>query len=729
VDYLSLDRHRAAPGASPPLIRTTGARPTAAIQEGTVVRLPTVRLPKGRLPKGRLPKGLAGKVRLPQGSSLRKPAVLALVVVLLGGSAIFGLTADQMNRTPTGTTQDPALAEFDPVRASYESNLLAEEKLKLALGFYDQLRTNATRAGTGYNAKPDYDKMNQQLAEVQTAITDAEKAYNNAKASYDKAKQENASLRAKGQAPSKAQLQAEADLKAAVTYTEANSKRAKQFATVATQLKQEAGTVYAQASKQPGGLAAGQPGTSGGTDTGALLGGVVPDSGTTGQTPGANGTLTPNTGTQTPSAGGLTPSGSARQPATIGGGRSEADVNEERLEAQRKAIEANNEILRQQQAAAQELLAAQEAARNGAADAADAYPAWVLDPSKADERDATPDPKKPADKTPRPKPGKKQPKPKPQPKPDPAPEPEKPLSPEELFELRKQQLTATEAERKKLRDDPEVTAFVAQLKGFTKVLDDRVTLLMDAATPATVQLESAKTAEAAAVAALAAANDALAKAGQTPGADVAALQADVAAKTTARDQAVAARAAAEAAFNAVKAEMDNAKTQAAQAHELERPLPTLKDGDPLPATVDEALTAWVASLAERKKLFDSTTQSLADTEKARKALEDAIVAAEKLAADAAKDPSITNEQIQAAREDALLKEKGAKDAEASSLNVLRMTVDASDAAWLKGLAWAKLQTPATDTPVQAQVPAPVDTAAGTAPTPVAGTEAPAPAAG
>jgi hypothetical protein len=215
---------------------------------------------------------------------------------------------------------------------------------------------------------------------------------------------------------------------------------------------------------------------------------------------------------------------------------------------------------------------------------------------------------------------------------------------------------------------------------------------MDAATPATVQLESAKTAEAAAVAALAAANDALAKAGQTPGADVAALQADVAAKTTARDQAVAARAAAEAAFNAVKAELDNAKTQAAQAHELERPLPTLKDGDPLPATVDEALAAWVASLAERKKLFDSTTQSLADTEKARKALEDAIVAAEKLAADAAKDPSITNEQIQAAREDALLKEKGAKDAEASSLNVLRMTVDASDAAWLKGLAWAKLQT-------------------------------------
>jgi hypothetical protein len=145
VDYLSLDRHSCGPRGIPTLIRASGARPTAAIQEGTVVRLPTVRLPKGRLPKGRLPKGLAGKVRLPQSSSLRKPAVLALVVVLLGGSAIFGLTADQMNRTPTGTTQDPALAEFDPVRASYESNLLAEEKLKLALGFYDQLRTNATR--------------------------------------------------------------------------------------------------------------------------------------------------------------------------------------------------------------------------------------------------------------------------------------------------------------------------------------------------------------------------------------------------------------------------------------------------------------------------------------------------------------------------------------------------------------------------------------------------------
>jgi hypothetical protein len=685
------------------------------------VRLPTVRLPKGRLPKGRLPKGLAGKARLPQGSSLRKPAVLALVVVLLGGSAIFGLTADQMNRTPTGTTQDPALAEFDPVRASYESNLLAEEKLKLALGFYDQLRTNATRAGTGYNAKPDYDKMNQQLAEVQTAITDAEKAYNNAKASYEKAKQENANLRAKGQTPSKAQVQAEADLKAAVTYTEANSKRAKQFATVATQLKQEAGTVYAQASK-PGGLAAGQGGTNPGSGTDPLLGSTVPDSGTTGQVPGAGstGTLTPNTGAQTPSAGGLTPNTGTQTPSAGSTGPSEAEVNEQKLRAQREAIEANNEILRQQQEAAKELLAAQEAARNGQADAADAYPDWVLDPSKATDPEQKPAEKK----APKKKPVKKKPKPAPAPV-----EPEKPLTSEELFELRKQQLTATEAERKKLREDPEVTAFVAQLKGFTKVLDDRVTLLMDAATPATVQLDSAKTAEAAAVAALAAATDALAKAGQTPGADVAALQADVAAKTTARDQAVAARTAAEAAFNAVKAELDNAKTQAAQVHELDRPLPTLKEGDPLPATVDEALTAWVASLAERKKLFDSTTQSLADTEKARKALEDAIVAAEKLAADAAEDPSITKEQIQAAREDALLKEKGAKDAEASTLNVLRMTVDASDAAWLKGLAWAKLQAPATGTPVHAQVPAAVDTAAGTAPTPVAGTEAPAPAAG
>jgi hypothetical protein len=125
--------------------------------------------------------------RLPEGFSLRKPAVLALVVVLLGGSAIFGLTADNMRSQPTPTTKDPDIAEFDPVLASFNFRKTAQSSLAMAVSFLRQAQSGAyDLAAVAPKIEAEAKKASEALAganrAVDTANTTLEAAKRSAKA-------------------------------------------------------------------------------------------------------------------------------------------------------------------------------------------------------------------------------------------------------------------------------------------------------------------------------------------------------------------------------------------------------------------------------------------------------------------------------------------------------------------------------------------------------------------
>jgi hypothetical protein len=164
--------------------------------------------------------------RLPEGYSLRKPAVLALVVALLGCSAIFGLTADNMRSAPTATTKDPDITEFDPVLASFNFRKTAQSSLAMAVSFLRQAQSGA------YDIAAVAPRIQQQAAAATEAAAGAKRAVSTANDALSAAKRQAEAANSPGGA---AQTTEEAE---GIRSLEAGVKAAQNYAADADKFKQ-----------------------------------------------------------------------------------------------------------------------------------------------------------------------------------------------------------------------------------------------------------------------------------------------------------------------------------------------------------------------------------------------------------------------------------------------------------------------------------------------------------
>jgi hypothetical protein len=163
-------------------------------------------------------------VRLPIRSSLHKPAVLALVLTLIAGSALFAVT---QNDGPGTLRNSQTVGDFDPVRRAFQSRDEARTALELAMRFLQH------PSGFSFN------KAREQVEKTQKAANEAQAAYAQAKAD------EFAAQRAAQEHPDNPALkQAYETMKAGADLAKQVADQTLQVSKVASQLLSSAGAAF-----------------------------------------------------------------------------------------------------------------------------------------------------------------------------------------------------------------------------------------------------------------------------------------------------------------------------------------------------------------------------------------------------------------------------------------------------------------------------------------------------
>ena len=163
-------------------------------------------------------------MRLPIRSSLHKPAVLALVLALIAGSALFAVTQNDRsgNLRPAQT-----VGNFDPVRRAFQNRDEARTALELAMRFLQ------------HPSSFSFDKAKEQVEKTQKAAEEAQAAYAQAKSDEFAAQRE-----AQEHPDNPALKQAYETMKAGADLAKQVADQTLQVSRVASQLLSSAGAAF-----------------------------------------------------------------------------------------------------------------------------------------------------------------------------------------------------------------------------------------------------------------------------------------------------------------------------------------------------------------------------------------------------------------------------------------------------------------------------------------------------